>query len=220
MTARARVIRRTPNTSTRRYSPAIHLARAPRAPQVRPTAQTSSIRPAYRSSQPDARRPHRSRAPSNTTPTRRSPPTSTSTHVHPTGMARRTLQLDAPRPRDQQGSRLYRKRQGMIEPVFADVKFNRKIDRFQRRGRSAARSEWRLAAADHNVLKLHNHRIATVQRPETAPQAAIRPDHRRLRHQHAGRLSRPHTFVRQPPSVTVIGTWRTARPRWGSIRGR
>jgi transposase len=45
------------------------------------------------------------------------------------------------------GSQLYRKRQGMIEPVFADLKFNRKINRFQRRGHSAARSEWRLAWA-------------------------------------------------------------------------
>ena len=60
------------------------------------------------------------------------------------------------------GSQLYRKRQGMIEPVFADLKFNRKINRFQRRGHSAARSEWRLAAATHNLLKLHNHRTATA----------------------------------------------------------
>jgi hypothetical protein len=61
------------------------------------------------------------------------------------------------------GSQLYRKRQGMIEPVFADLKFNRKINRFQRRGHTAARSEWRLAAATHNLLKLHNHRTATTR---------------------------------------------------------
>jgi hypothetical protein len=60
------------------------------------------------------------------------------------------------------GGRLYRKRQGMIEPVFGQIKFNRRIDRFQRRGRSAARSEWRLAAATHNLLKLHNQRTATA----------------------------------------------------------
>jgi len=60
------------------------------------------------------------------------------------------------------GGELYRKRQGMIEPVFAQVKFNRKIDRFQRRGRAAVRSEWRLIAATHNLLKLHNHQIATA----------------------------------------------------------
>ena len=58
------------------------------------------------------------------------------------------------------GGALYRKRQGMIEPVFADTKFNRRIDRFQRRGRSACRSEWRLITATHNLLKLYRHQIA------------------------------------------------------------
>jgi transposase len=53
------------------------------------------------------------------------------------------------------GAELYRKRTAMIEPVFADTKFNRKIDRFQRRGRAACRSEWRLITATHNLLKLY-----------------------------------------------------------------
>ena len=52
------------------------------------------------------------------------------------------------------GGALYRRRNVMIEPVFANTKFNRRIDRFQRRGRSAVRSEWRLIAATHNLLKL------------------------------------------------------------------
>jgi transposase len=56
-----------------------------------------------------------------------------------------------------QGAELYAKRQGMIEPIFAQMKFNRRCDRFQRRGRSAARSEWRLITATHNLLKLHRH---------------------------------------------------------------
>jgi transposase len=56
-------------------------------------------------------------------------------------------------------SELYRKRQVMIEPVFADTKYNRRIDRFLRRGRSAARSEWRLITASGNLLKLHRHRL-------------------------------------------------------------
>jgi hypothetical protein len=60
------------------------------------------------------------------------------------------------------GGGLYRKRQGMIEPVFAQTKFNRRIDRLQRRGRSAARSEWRLITATHNLLKLHTHQIAAA----------------------------------------------------------
>jgi hypothetical protein len=50
----------------------------------------------------------------------------------------------------------------MIEPVFAHTKFNRRMDRFQRRGRSAARSEWRLITATHNLQKLHRHQLATA----------------------------------------------------------
>src|SRR4051794_7791307 len=62
------------------------------------------------------------------------------------------------------GGALYAKRQVMVEPVFADTKFNRRIDRFQRRGRAAARTEWRLTNAAHNLLKLWRH--------STAPMAA------------------------------------------------
>ena len=49
------------------------------------------------------------------------------------------------------GGALYAKRQVTVEPVFADTKFNRRIDRFLRRGRAAARSEWRLTNAAHNL---------------------------------------------------------------------
>ena len=52
------------------------------------------------------------------------------------------------------GGGLYAKRQGMIEPVFGHTKFNRRCDRFQRRGRAACLSEWRLITATHNLLKL------------------------------------------------------------------
>lgn len=60
------------------------------------------------------------------------------------------------------GKAIYRQRKTTIEPVFGQIKFNRQIDRFLRRGRSAARSEWRLTAATHNLLKLHNHWIANT----------------------------------------------------------
>ena len=66
---------------------------------------------------------------------------------------RRVLETDL-------GGGLYRKRQAMIEPVFADTKFNRRIDHFQRRGRSACRSERRLITATHNLMKRFRHRIA------------------------------------------------------------
>lgn len=55
---------------------------------------------------------------------------------------------------------LYRKRKAMVEPVFAQTKHNRRINQFQRRGRSAARSEWRLITATHNLMKLHKRHLA------------------------------------------------------------
>ena len=55
---------------------------------------------------------------------------------------------------------LYSEGQCRVEPVFAQIKTNRRIDRFKRRGRGAVRSEWRLIAATHNLLKLHRHHLA------------------------------------------------------------
>jgi transposase len=52
------------------------------------------------------------------------------------------------------GAALYRKRQQIIEPVFANTKFLRRIQRFHRRGLQAYQAEWRLIAATHNPLKL------------------------------------------------------------------
>ena len=58
------------------------------------------------------------------------------------------------------GHELYKHRKATVEPVFAQNKFNRGFRRFQRRGRAAARSEWRFQAATHNLLKLHTHWIS------------------------------------------------------------
>jgi hypothetical protein len=61
--------------------------------------------------------------------------------------------------RSAKGKELYSRRQVMVEPVFADIKQNRRAGRFKRRGRAAVRSEWRLIAATHNLLKLHRSRL-------------------------------------------------------------
>ena len=62
----------------------------------------------------------------------------------------------------ERGGGLYRQRQPMIEPVFGQTKHNRGIGGFQRRGRAAVRTEWRLITATHNLLKLHRHTLATA----------------------------------------------------------
>lgn len=49
---------------------------------------------------------------------------------------------------------LYKLRSSTIEPVFGQIKANRGITRFRRRGLAAARNEWRLIATTHNLLKI------------------------------------------------------------------
>jgi transposase len=53
-----------------------------------------------------------------------------------------------------EGRDLYRRRQTMIEPIFGQTKFNRRAERFRRRGLAACRAEWQLITATHNLLKL------------------------------------------------------------------
>jgi transposase len=60
------------------------------------------------------------------------------------------------------GKEIYCKRQTSIEPVFGHTKHNRKIYRFNYRGRSLVRTEWRLVMLTHNLQKLHRHQIATA----------------------------------------------------------
>jgi Transposase DDE domain len=55
------------------------------------------------------------------------------------------------------GRAIYKQRKITIEPVYGQIKHNRGITHFMRRGRAAAQSEWRLVAATHNLLKLHTH---------------------------------------------------------------
>jgi transposase len=55
------------------------------------------------------------------------------------------------------GRQLYALRKITIEPVYGQIKHNRGITAFMRRGRAAVQSEWRLVAATHNLLKLVCH---------------------------------------------------------------
>ena len=65
------------------------------------------------------------------------------------------------------GRQLYEQRRWMIEPIFGDVKENRGIRRFMRRGLAACTSEWKLIAATHNLRKLYRRAKARgLPRPE------------------------------------------------------
>jgi transposase len=60
------------------------------------------------------------------------------------------------------GRTFYALRKITIEPVFGQIKYNRRVDQFMRRGRAAVQSELRLVAATHNLLKLHTHWITNT----------------------------------------------------------
>lgn len=70
------------------------------------------------------------------------------------------------------GQALYRRRQQLVEPVFANTKFIRRVNRFQRRGLAACRAEWKLIAATHNLLKLWRAGLAGTSISQTKPKAA------------------------------------------------
>jgi hypothetical protein len=57
------------------------------------------------------------------------------------------------------GQALYRRRQQIVEPVFAHTKVIRRSDRFLRRGLAACQAERQLIAATHNLLKLWRDRL-------------------------------------------------------------
>ena len=101
------------------------------------------------------------------------------------------------------GEALYRRRQATVEPAFAQIKFNRRIDRFQTTRRPAVRSEWRLAAATHNRLE--------AAQPPISGRRALKGPGARSNHP-AGRTraeprrplrTRPHGFSRHPPDEAV-----------------
>jgi transposase len=57
--------------------------------------------------------------------------------------------IDSPR-----GRKIYKQRAASVEPVFAQIKHNRRLTTISRRGMAAADSEWKLICATHNLLKV------------------------------------------------------------------
>jgi len=70
-----------------------------------------------------------------------------------------------------EGQALYRRRQQIVEPVFAHTKFIRRTDRFLRRGLAACLAEWQLIAATHNLLKLWRAGLAQAAKAIPEPLA-------------------------------------------------
>lgn len=88
------------------------------------------------------------------------------------GTGERKLAANAPRTERAQAMRsrlkqeadraLYAKRQGVVEPVFGQIKERRGFRRFQFRGLEKVRAEWAMICLTHNLLKLFKHRMAAA----------------------------------------------------------
>jgi transposase len=66
------------------------------------------------------------------------------------------------RLRSAEGAAAYAQRGCTIEPIFGDIKTNRAMPGFRRRGLPAAHSEWSFINLAGNLLKLHRHRATTA----------------------------------------------------------
>jgi transposase len=73
----------------------------------------------------------------------------------PTPAARARHAMDT-RLASPSGRSLYRQRQAIIEPVFGDLKTNRRLTRFLRRGIDNVRAEWQWMLLGHNLTILHH----------------------------------------------------------------
>ena len=56
-----------------------------------------------------------------------------------------------------EGKEIYSKRLGTIEPVFGNILFIKKLDRFSFRGKSKVNIQWMLFCMVHNIEKIMNY---------------------------------------------------------------
>ena len=56
-----------------------------------------------------------------------------------------------------QGRRIYEQRLGMIEPVFANIRIHKRLDRFTLRGKIKVNIQWLLSCMVHNIGKIMNY---------------------------------------------------------------
>jgi hypothetical protein len=67
----------------------------------------------------------------------------------PTRSARMRQKIDQPKSRE-----IYAKRVGIVEPVFANLRSNKKLDRFTYRGKGKVNVQWMLYCLVHNLEKI------------------------------------------------------------------
>ena len=59
-----------------------------------------------------------------------------------------------------EGRALYGKRFATVEPVFANIRYNKRLNRFTLRGQTKVDAQWKLFCLVHNIEKLAHHGYA------------------------------------------------------------
>ncbi|MCF6264669.1 MAG: transposase [Xanthomonadales bacterium] len=57
----------------------------------------------------------------------------------------------------QKGKRIYGHSMSVVEPVFANIGSNKRLNRFSLRGKAKVQSQWQLHCLIHNIEKLNNY---------------------------------------------------------------
>ena len=72
---------------------------------------------------------------------------------HPSERMRQAI--DSPK-----GRQLYSQRIGTVEPVFGNIRHNKRLSRLNHRGRAKVNTQWNLYCMVHNIEKLANNGYA------------------------------------------------------------
>jgi len=59
-----------------------------------------------------------------------------------------------------EGRALYSRRIATVEPVFGNLRYNKRLDRFTLRGQCKVDTQWKLYCMVHNIEKLAHHGYA------------------------------------------------------------
>ena len=57
----------------------------------------------------------------------------------------------------EQGKQIYARRLGIVEPVFANICVQKRMNRFTLRSKQKVEVQWRLFALVHNIGKIHTY---------------------------------------------------------------
>ena len=62
----------------------------------------------------------------------------------------------------EQGRRIYPQRLAIVEPVFANIRINKRLDRFTLRGKIKVNIQWLMFCLVHNIEKILNYGMASA----------------------------------------------------------